>query len=353
MNAMRNDELKRSRMMSIAKRVVLVAVVFVPFMVAEILARIVFPTPTFLDVASKNSRLIYELNPLYPGINSLGMRQEEIDLSAQPGAFVIAVIGDSHTYSSRSAKREDSFPARLEQHLKVLTGQNIKVLNFGVPGYNMAQELEVLRTKALPFKPDLVILQYCINDEHISDYIQPKYGWLNRAIYQSVFVTRAWTGFLYSRFGQKHVLSYVEKYVPDLLLYSEGLVGTVRAKEDDPAHAPHPPRGRDQVPARYHDVIGRENLERDVRVFGELCKEWGTPAVATGFIEERDRQLYEASGFEVYSFFEIFHELDMRDFGYDPESTDGHFQENGSDRIGKFLAEFIRAKKGLLQATLS
>ena len=34
--------------------------------------------------------------------------------------------------------------------------------------------------QALRNKPDLVILQYCINDEHISNYIQPRFVRLNR-----------------------------------------------------------------------------------------------------------------------------------------------------------------------------
>jgi hypothetical protein len=271
------------------------------------------------------------------------MRQEEFDPSTLNDHFVIAVIGDSHAYSVKSAKQGKSFPARLEHHLKALTGKNIKLLNFGVPGYNMAQELEVLRSKALRFKPDLVILQYSINDEHISNYIQPKYIWLNRAIHQSVFLTNSWTMFLYSGFGKRHVLFFVEKYMPDLLLFSPGLVGTPTAQEKDPAHAFHPPRGRDQVPARYHDFIGRGNLERDVKVFGEICKKAGIPALATGFIEDRDRNLYEASGFQVYSFSQIFHGLDMEDYGYDPAYTDGHFSEPGSDFIGKALANFINA----------
>lgn len=321
----------------------LLVVLIVPFIFVEILARILYPQPILLNIPSKNFRLIHELNPLHPEINSLGMRQEEFDSSTLHDYFVIAVIGDSHTYSVRSAKREDSFPARLEHHLKALTDKSIKVLNFGVPGYNMTQELEVLRAKTLPFKPDLVILQYCINDEHISNYIQPKYDWLNRALHQSVFLTRAWTTFLYSRFGRRHVLVYVEKYLPDLLLYTPGLVGAPWAQEKDPAHAPHPSRSRDQVPARYHDFIGRENLERDVKVFGEVCKKAGIPALATGFIEDQDRNLYEASGFQVYSFFQIFYGFDMRDYGYNPARTHDHFSEHGSDFIGKALAVFISA----------
>jgi hypothetical protein len=318
--------------------------VFTPLILLEIWARVHFVEPLLLYVPSKDFRLIYELNPHYPEINSFGMRQEEFDPSMLRHQFVIAVIGDSHSFSLKSLKWENSFPARLEHYLKASTGKSVKVLNFGVPGYDMVQELEVLKVKALQFKPDLVILQYCINDEHISNWIQPKYAWLNRAIYSSVFLTHAWKRVLYSEFGQTYLLSYVETYLSDLVLYGPGLIGTPRARgEKDPAHSPHPPRSKDQVPVRYWDFIGRKNLERAVKDFGTISKAAGIPTLATGFIEDRDTDLYEASGFQVYTFFQIFHGLDMRDYGYNPADTSTHFSDKGSDFIGRSLAFFISA----------
>ena len=317
--------------------------VFIPLILLEIWARAYFVELPSRVVPSNDFRLIYELNPHYPEINSFGMRQEGFDPSTLRGQFVIAVIGDSHSFSEKSAKWENSFPARLEYHLKAMTGKSIKVLNFGVPGYDMIQELEVLKVKALQFKPNLIILQYCINDEHISNWIQPKYVWLNRAIHSSVFLTNAWKQVLYSEFGQTYLLSYVQTYLPDLLLYRPGLIGTPRGAEKDPAHAPHPPRSKDQVPVRYWDFIGRENLEHAVNVFGTISKDAGIPTLATGFIDDRDRNLYQSSGFQVYSFFQIFRGLDMRDYGYDPANTAGHFSDKGSDFIGRSLASFISA----------
>ena len=133
------------------------------------------------------------------------------------------------------------FPARLEYHLGALGGREAKVLNFGVPGYNMVQELEVLRTKILPLKVDLVILQYCINDEHITNYIQPKYMWLNRLIYRSAILPRLWKRLLYSQWGTRHLLRRIEEIAPDLLLFEPGLVGTPKWGDEDPANAPPPP----------------------------------------------------------------------------------------------------------------
>ena len=329
----------------VANILLLLLSLFTSLISFEVLARALFVEHPPLVVASNDFHLIYELNPHYPEINSFGMRQEEFDPSTLRNQFVIAVIGDSHSFSDKSAVWKNSFPARLEHYLGALSEKSVKVLNFGVPGYNMVQELEVLKVKALQFKPDLIILQYCINDEHISNWIQPKYGWLNRAIHTSVFLTHAWEKVLYSEFGRTYLLSYVETYLPDLLLYGPGLVGTPRARgEQDPAHGGfHPPRSRDQVPVRYWDFIGRENLERAVNVFGRIAKEAGIPTLATGFIEDRDRNLYEASGFQVYSFFQIFHGFNIRDYGYDPALTDDHFSDKGADFIGRSLASFINA----------
>jgi hypothetical protein len=329
-----------------ASLLILIIVCSLPFFLAEIIARTVLADPASMYIPSKNFRLIYELNPSHPEINSFGMRQEEFDPSNLHHKFVIAVIGDSHTYSVESASREKSFPSRLEYYLKVM-GKNAKVLNFGVPGYDMAQELEVLKSKVLQFKPNLIILQYCINDEHISNYIQPEYLWLNRILSASELLSRAWKKVLYSEFGRTHLLLYIEKHFPDALLFSPGLVGAPRAlSEKDPAHRSHPPRSKDEVPVRYHNFIGRENLEHYVKIFGELCKEASIPALATGFIEERDRNLYEKSGLPVYSFFEIFDGRDMRDFGYNTLNTSDHFSDRGSDFIGQAIANFIISWEG-------
>jgi len=89
-------------MLKTKKVLFLLLVLILLFMFVEILARILCPQPTLQYIPSKDFRLIYELNHLYPQINSLGMRDEEFDLSILHDHFVIAVIGDSHTYSVRS-----------------------------------------------------------------------------------------------------------------------------------------------------------------------------------------------------------------------------------------------------------
>jgi hypothetical protein len=206
----------------------------------------------------------------------------------------------------------------------------------------MTQELEILKDKVIKLNPNLVILQYCVNDEHICNYIQPEHKWLNHLIHKSVFLTSLWKVAIYSALGQKHLLPFVEQHLPDLLLFSDGLVGTQRNLEDNPDHgAPHPPRTKDQVPARYHDCIGRDNLERYVKEFGDICRRKNILTLATGFIEAPDRNLYEGAGFRVYSFFDIFNGVDVTKYGYDPYDTSSHFGDNGNDFIGKSLARYL------------
>src|SRR5262249_14377561 len=73
---------------------------------------------------------------------------------------VRSIVGDSHAYATRVKNRAETFPSQLEKYLNQNIGQRIvKVLNFGVPGYNTAQELEILKTKVLMFEPKMVILQ--------------------------------------------------------------------------------------------------------------------------------------------------------------------------------------------------
>jgi hypothetical protein len=116
----------------VANILLLLLSLFTSLISLEILARALFVEHPPLVVASNDFHLIYELNPHYPEINSFGMRQEEFDPSTLRHQFVIAVIGDSHSFSAQSAEWENSFPARLEHHLSALSEKSIKVLNFGV-----------------------------------------------------------------------------------------------------------------------------------------------------------------------------------------------------------------------------
>jgi len=121
---------------------------------------------------SDNPRLRFELRPggaaraeVEYRVNGLGLRGPETTLEKSPGARRVAVLGDSIAFGYWVSD-EQAFARQLETLLNAAgagTGR-VEVLNFGVPGYNLEQEIEALRSKALAFSPDLVVVLFCLND---------------------------------------------------------------------------------------------------------------------------------------------------------------------------------------------
>ncbi|MGH9362744.1 MAG: SGNH/GDSL hydrolase family protein, partial [Thermoanaerobaculia bacterium] len=134
---------------------------------------------------SANPRLLYE--PV-PGLayevggptrffewrgrsNRMGFRDRERAPAKPPGTYRVVVLGDSIAAGYRVERAEEVFPALLERSLAGGPPDRpaVEVLNFAVTGYNTAQEVELLRARALPFSPDLVLLAWCHNDRRPPD----------------------------------------------------------------------------------------------------------------------------------------------------------------------------------------
>jgi lysophospholipase L1-like esterase len=120
---------------------------------------------------SSNPRLGFELRPgavaaaeVDYRINAAGLRGPEVEEEKSAGVVRVAVLGDSIAFGYWVAEA-DAFPRQLEGLLN--TGRRdgrAEVLNFGVPGYNLDQELEVLRAHALRYRPDALVVALCLND---------------------------------------------------------------------------------------------------------------------------------------------------------------------------------------------
>jgi len=96
--------------------------------------------------------------------NSWGFRDDEFFLSKPADTVRIAVLGDSIT-AAQNVSQHNRFTELLATCLN--NGGHSKkfeVMNFGVGGYNTLQEVATLRTKVLPFQPDIVLIAYCLND---------------------------------------------------------------------------------------------------------------------------------------------------------------------------------------------
>ena len=102
------------------------------------------------------------------GINRQGFRDiQATSVLKEPGTFRIICIGDSVTFGvpSNLNTPEKTFAKQLEALLLNHFSENkIEVFNAGVPGYTSYQGLMQLKHRLLRYHPDLVIVQFGIND---------------------------------------------------------------------------------------------------------------------------------------------------------------------------------------------
>ena len=99
-------------------------------------------------------------------INSQGLRDKEYSLAKPPGTFRIMILGDSTAFGW-GVKAQDTSAKILEEQLNRsgLPGyRHVEVINTGVGNYDTVQEVTYYQTRGKAFHPDLVILEYFIND---------------------------------------------------------------------------------------------------------------------------------------------------------------------------------------------
>jgi hypothetical protein len=89
--------------------------------------------------------------------NSWGMRDRERALSKPTGVYRIALLGPSHVMGS-GVSDANTFPHFLEEQLNRFVDSKVRyeVLNFGVAGYTLTQQLAILEDRVLKFAPDAV-----------------------------------------------------------------------------------------------------------------------------------------------------------------------------------------------------
>lgn len=144
---------------------------------------------------SLNPYLRYELVPGAReenriSINSDGFRGPDYPVKKPSGTFRILMLGDSETFSFM-LQEKDTLPRQLEDMLnKNSTSMRYEVLNFGVEGYGTFQELEMLEAKGLKYHPDLIILNYVLNDPEPGEYYFDKSFLMRKSALVRWFVFR-------------------------------------------------------------------------------------------------------------------------------------------------------------------
>ena len=96
--------------------------------------------------------------------NSLGFRGPETSLAKPEDKFRIIGLGDSFTFGT-GVKVEDIFLPILQRRLNLTSdGREYETLNFGHMGYDIMQEVILLRHYVIDFEPDVVLIGYHLND---------------------------------------------------------------------------------------------------------------------------------------------------------------------------------------------
>ena len=155
----------KSLIVRIVLRLLLATIVFAAMLVAAEYALRFW----FRHVTSSGNAGDYFAQAHQPQVarNSLGYREREIP-PKDPNRYRIVVVGDSFTYGQGIEA-----PERFSNLIEGFLGPRYEVLNFGIPGNDMPQHLDVL-DQVLPLHPDFVLLQLFINDFETAQMERPR-----------------------------------------------------------------------------------------------------------------------------------------------------------------------------------
>jgi lysophospholipase L1-like esterase len=209
---------------------------------------------------SPDPRIIYELHPhmsvdfrgARTTTNAAGFRDRDYSLVKAPRTVRIFGLGDSIMFGWGVPDGAD-FLSLIEDRLnREFPRVRWEVINSAVPGYNTAMEVQTLRAKGLAYGPDIVVIDFLVNDVNLPNFIVP------RRDYRSL----------------RH--SFVWDVVRNGI---EGLQQTAGLRLID---APRQVDGNpdpDGVPAQYRDMVGWDAYRREMEGLAEMSRRGGFDVV--------------------------------------------------------------------------
>lgn len=196
----------------------------------------------------------YRVNSALEGVNSLGIRAPEIEVPKPPGVFRIVVLGDSVSWS------KNGYVTMLRERLTERYGESIEVINASIPGYTTFQERMLLERDLIPTQPDLVLVQYCMNDNHrFLHYVDRSGQWLVTKEAMHGFST-----------GGDNWLEWLTRHSATIRRIRFALADPVTPAPGPGFQAPHNPHFG---PAWTDE--GWETAERQLRAMRDLARENG------------------------------------------------------------------------------
>jgi lysophospholipase L1-like esterase len=145
--------------------------------------------------------------------NSHGLRDREIPYERLPGKLRIAMLGDSLTVGW-GVPFDAMFSKRIER-LYAAAGIDAEAVNLGVGNYNTVQEVQAFLTKGHRYKPDVIVLNYFVNDAEMVTPTSPPSA-LMQVCYACVFVAGRSDALMRQFFGR---MDWAQYY---LSLYGDG-----------------------------------------------------------------------------------------------------------------------------------
>jgi|GEM_PF-1669318 len=138
------------------------------------------PAPAWI---SFSPTLHYQMRPGFTGeiykapveINSFGFRGREFSIE-KSDTFRIVCMGNSCTFGNE-VKLSETYPYLLEKRLKQRLGDEVQVINAGIPGYSSYQGKILWEEKIAVLQPDIVVVSYGFNDRRTV----PDIGWQDGA----------------------------------------------------------------------------------------------------------------------------------------------------------------------------
>ncbi|MDH4036295.1 MAG: SGNH/GDSL hydrolase family protein [Candidatus Krumholzibacteria bacterium] len=164
-----------------ANALVLLVTVFVLLVGAEIALRITYHPENLGTVIRYDDLLGWSLVPnamlisndtgrglhYRMDINSIGLREDEVDLPKPKGRKRVLILGDSIAFGSGVQGNE-----RFSDHLKGELPGDVDIVNAGVPGWGTDQELLFYERDLRRLEADIVVLEFTANNDVVNNELR-------------------------------------------------------------------------------------------------------------------------------------------------------------------------------------
>jgi lysophospholipase L1-like esterase len=212
---------------------------------------------------SANDRLVYELKPRLRAnfigvpveINQAGFRERDVPVKKPKGTVRIVGLGDSHMFGW-GVPVEGTYLRVLEgllQHRR--DPVRYETLNFAVPGYNAAMEVECFLSIARHYGPDLVIVGLVGNDADIPNFMKQSGLKWPSTIYLYNLVVH----------GAAVMRNRARQLMPQRWDSAEGRLVPVG-----------------EIPEQFRDMVGLEAVRRSYEKLAHVTRDMKIPVLVVG-----------------------------------------------------------------------